>query len=184
MESTETTTRRKTQREPAQDAPSRGDFTALVLAPRWRLGRRAAGKRSVAATIEQLRPLARRVAVACQAAAAPSLGDLGADGVVIVPDSESTLSMLQCALEACPDDPLLIAPAGCEIRLDAVLAMLAAVRDEGAAVSAAVDRRGLLEFPIACRPSVRPVVTGCLYMGQESLADLLRRPCARLVTLD
>ena len=184
MESTETTTRIETQREPLQSAPTRGDFTALVLAPRWRLGRRAAAKRAVSATLEQLRPLARRALVACQAAAAPSLRELQADDVLIVPDSESTLSMLQCALEACPDDPLLIAPAGCEIRLDAVLAMVAAVQDEGAAVSAAVDRRGLLEFPIACRPAVRPVVTGCLYMGQESLADLLRRPCARLVTLD
>jgi hypothetical protein len=184
MDTTETKTRLETQREPARGALARLDFTALVLAPRWRLGRRAAGKRAVAAALEQARPLARRVTVACHAVAAPSLRELGADEVFIVPDTESTLSMVQYALEACPDDPLLIAPAGCEIRRDAVLAMLAAVRDEGAAVSAAVDRRGLLEFPIACRPALRPVVTGCLYMGQESLADLLRRPCARLVTLD
>jgi molybdopterin-guanine dinucleotide biosynthesis protein A len=161
------------------------DLTALILAPRWRLGRRAAAKRAVAATAEALRPLARRVAVACQGAAAPALRDARAGEIIIVPDSESPLSALGCALDACGDDLILVVAAGTRPSARIVQALVSALQDdETAGVSACVELRRPVGLPLLCRRSLRPIVAACLYAGQTSLLDVLRRPCARLITLD
>ena len=164
------------------EAPA--DLTALILAPRWRLGRRASGKRAVLATARSLQPLARRVAVACHGAAAPALRDSGAGEVFIVPDSESPLSALGCALDACEDELTLVVAAGSEVPKRALDLMLASLADDAAGVAAWVRRDGEVGFPLLCRASVRPIVAACVYAGHASLVELLRRPCARLITLD
>jgi len=165
-------------------ASSRGEVTVVVLAPRWRLGRRAAARRSVEAAFDHWKRRVGRVFVAAQPAVAAALRAGTGDSLVIVPDSETALSSVACLIDACPGEPLLILEPETELPDAALDRMLAALEDEQAAAVAVVHpEKRLLPFPLLVKRAVHPLLEALLAAGASDVADLMRRPAARLVLL-
>jgi molybdopterin-guanine dinucleotide biosynthesis protein A len=162
-------------------SPASAPAVAVILAPAWRFGRRAAAKRAVVDAVARWTGRGQRVVVACQAAAVPVLRETAE--IAIIPASETGLSAVACVLDMCEADPILIADVDADASAE-TLAALWAVFGEDASVAAVVDKeRGLRPFPLLCRRSVRPLIDALLDEPGGSLETLLRRPCARLAAL-
>jgi len=167
----------------APAAAVRPSLTAVILAPRWRLGRRAAARRAVDAALERWRPHVRRLLVAAQAAAVPALKTSAADELLIVPESDSSLSAVSCALSACPEDPLLLLDPAVEVSPERLDEMAAALLPRTPAVALVHPEKRLLPFPLLVRQAARPLIEALLEQGCGDVGDLMRRPSARLILL-